>query len=531
MYRVFCDNYLIYDPHIENLKIISPKLDLEVNKTGSFEFEIYTSNPYYDRLQKLKSIITVYQDGELIFRGRILNDEEGFYNQKRVSCEGELAFLLDSIQRPYDFHGTPADLFRQFITAHNSQVDESRRFIIGNITVTDPNDYIYRADSTYLNTWDSITKKLIDGLGGYLNVRHESDGIYIDYLADFNVLSSQIIEFGKNLIDIKKITKGEEIATAIIPLGAKNEETGQRITIKSVNDDIDFVYNQEAVNTYGWIFKTVTWDNVTLPQILKTKGLEYVADSINLQVSIELTAFDLSAINVDINSFKLGTYIRVRTSPHNINSNMLVRKLRIVLDSPASNMLTLGTSYTTFSEQLMSKSNSQTDALHIVDGNISDMGNYAIQAATEEISSQAAQTANEILTTVSKDYYLKGETDELIESINTRFEQTNDEFEFQFNKFSQDIEAVSNGADAQFSEIRKYIRFIDGNIVLGEDGNELTLKIQNDRISFLQNNAEVAYFSNRKMYVTDGEFLNSLTLGRFAFMPRANGNLSFKAVN
>ena len=100
----------------------------------------------------------------------------------------------------------------------------------------------------------------------------------------------------------------------------------------------------------------------------------------------------------------------------------------------------------------------------------------------------------------------------------------------QFNTASGRIDELSNETSEQFQEIQKYIRFVDGNIVLGEAGNELTLKIQNDKISFLQSDLEVAYFSNNKLYVTDGEFINSLQLGKFAFLPRKNDNLSFKKV-
>ena len=89
---------------------------------------------------------------------------------------------------------------------------------------------------------------------------------------------------------------------------------------------------------------------------------------------------------------------------------------------------------------------------------------------------------------------------------------------------------VASGADSKFQEIRKYIHFVDGNIVLGETGNELTLKVENDKISFLESGVEVAYFSNQKLYVKDGEYLDSLQVGKFAFIPRANGNLSFKKV-
>lgn len=536
MYRVYCDSYLIFDTRkSENLKILNPKVSLELNKTGSFTFTIYPSHPHYDKLKKLKSIITVYQNDYLLFRGRILNDEQGFYNEKQVTCEGELAFLVDSIQRPYDFmtgdlHTTVSELFTFFINNHNSQVEPEHQFKVGSITVTDPNDYIVRSDSTYLNTWNSIQKKLIEGYGGYLWVRHEPDGNYIDYLADFDRISNQKIEFGKNLLDINRITKGEDIATAIIPLGAKiSEETDERLTIKSVNEGVDYVFNQDAVDLYGWIFKTVTWDDVTIADNLLRKGNEALASAINLSVSIELNAVDLAAINTDISAFHMGTYVKVLTNPHGLNSNFLVTKLSIDLANLKSNKLTLGKSYSTFTEQTSSTTKNYSQAIQKV--NQLDAQYSTMQAdVLGQTSSAINQSSTEILQQVSEDYYLKDDADKLIQSINTQFSQTNNEFEFRFNKFEQDVNDVAAGTDAKFQEISKYIRFINGNIVLGEEGNELTLKIENDKISFLENGAEIAYWQNRKFYAVDGEFINSLTLGNFAFLPRANGNLSFKKV-
>ena len=124
--------------------------------------------------------------------------------------------------------------------------------------------------------------------------------------------------------------------------------------------------------------------------------------------------------------------------------------------------------------------------------------------------------------------YLKDDVDALISSTSTTFTRTAEDFEFRFTEVSKNIDDVAAGTDAKFEEISQYIRFVDGNIVLGEEGNTLTLQIANDRISFLDSGQEVAYFSNNKLYVTDGEFLHSLQLGNFAYMPRSNGNLSFK---
>jgi len=148
----------------------------------------------------------------------------------------------------------------------------------------------------------------------------------------------------------------------------------------------------------------------------------------------------------------------------------------------------------------------------------------------QNFESSIYQSEQNIQAIVAESFYLKDQTDALVSSVSTEIEQTKNSVEIQFNQFNADIAAVAAGADAEFEEIRKYIRFVDGQILLGEVGNELELNISNDRISFLQDGAEVAYFSNRKLYVTDAQILHSLQLGNFAFMPRTNGNLSFKKI-
>lgn len=148
----------------------------------------------------------------------------------------------------------------------------------------------------------------------------------------------------------------------------------------------------------------------------------------------------------------------------------------------------------------------------------------------QNLESSITKSAQDIRLSVSEDYYLKDETDSLISSVGTLIEQTKNSVEIQFNQFSADVEAVAKGADAEFEEIRKYIRFEDGKILLGQVGNDLELVIGNDRISFLQDGAEVAYFSNRKLYVTDGEYTHSLRVGKLAITPRTNGNTSINIV-
>ena len=364
MYRVYCDNWLLYHSKLENLKIFNPTVELELNKTGSFDFTIYPDHPYFSMVKKLKSIITVYQDDFLLFRGRVLDDESGWHNEKTVICEGELSFLLDSVQRPYDFTGSVKDFLSIIITNHNAQVDAEKRFTLGNVTVTDSNDYIVRSDIDYVNTWEVIEKKLLDLLGGYIITRHEDGITYLDYLAEINLLAPQSIQFGKNLLDLKRVRKGEDIATVVIPLGAKlkdaeGNDTDIRLTISSVNNGMDSVEDSGAIAQFGRIVKTVIFEDVTDPENLKSKGQAHLAESVNQWESIELTAADLATVDKTVTSFHLGTQVRAKSKPHGLDQLFLVSKLSINLLDPGANKMTLGKTISAFSEAVKGISDGQ----------------------------------------------------------------------------------------------------------------------------------------------------------------------------
>lgn len=529
MYKVYCDGQLLYHSKLESLKIFNPSLELELNKTGSFDFTIYSDHPRYSLIQKLKSIITVYQDDFLLFRGRVLDDEIGWHNEKHIACEGDLAFLLDSMQRPFSFSGTPAEVLAYVLQLHNAQVDASKQFQAGNVTVE---GYLTHDTTEYLTTFETLENALLKPLGGYFRTRFEGGVAYLDYLAEITLLAPQSIEFGKNLLDLKRIRKGADIATVIIPLGAKlkdeeGNDTGKRLTIEAVNGGADFIQDEAAIAQFGIIVKTAIFDDIADPETLKLRGQAQLADSVNLWETIELTAADLATVDKTVTSFHLGTQVNVISKPHGLNQRFIVSKLSLKLLDPAANKLTLGKTVQAFSEAVSGISSSQNVILQTVEKN-AQAAAEAVYNVEQNLMSSIQVSEDNIKSTVAENYYLKEDTDALIYSVSNEITQTKNGVEIQFTQFSQDIAAVAAGTDAEFEEIRKYIRFVDGKILLGEVGNELELHIANDRISFMQDGAEVAYFSNRKLYVTDADILHSLQLGAFAFMPRANGNLSFK---
>ena len=405
MYKIFADNTVIYDSTIDDYKIGKGSISLETNKSGSFIFSVYPDHFYYDRFIKLKTVITVYKSNKIVFRGRILNDVTDYFNNKVLTCEGELGFLQDSIIRPFEFVGTPEDLFKKLIQEHNDQVDDFKKFKIGKVTVTDPNNYISRSNSGYDTAIINLNSRLIeDSLGGYFYITHGEDGRdiipTINYLADFTKVSSQRIKFGENLTDYKKTVNADEIVTAIIPLGSEiddesDETENKRLTIADVNDGKDYVYSEKGVELYGWIFKTETWDDVTDASNLKRKAEDYLDVLVNQNVTIELNAIDLHLIDPNVESFNVCDYIRVVSEPHKFDSTLLCNKQTLDLLNPDNDSFILGYMYSTFTETSF-KVNSYVSSIPVIQAQVNNVSNKitSINSVANDAKDDATNAMN-----------------------------------------------------------------------------------------------------------------------------------------
>lgn len=357
MYTIHVDGNLLYSPLLvdDGYLVLNPKLTLELGKSGSLTFLLPPNNPLYDGIQKLKSMVIVYQDSEEIFRGRVLHDEKDFYNRKNVYCEGELAFLLDSQQRPYSFQGDISDLYMKFINAHNAQVEEEKRFYVGEITVTDPNNYINRSNIYYNNTWDEISDKLIASHGGYLRPRLKDGKRYLDYVKAYGKVNSQVIEFGVNMLDISEYITAEDVFTVLIPLGFEQTDSGGnstgRLTIESVNSGKDYIEDDAAIALFGRITKTQEWDDVTVASNLLAKGRAFLNSGIEMAVTLTMKAIDLHLADVEVERISLGDYVRVISLPHKLDKYFLCSKIVIDIVSPDKTEYTFGVTYTTMTEK------------------------------------------------------------------------------------------------------------------------------------------------------------------------------------
>lgn len=366
MYRVYCNDSPLYDLRDEDLVLISPIVKIGENTAGSFEFSILPKHPHYEEVNELTSVITAYDGDEEIFCGRVVEITKDLYNRKKVICEGELAYFNDSIQRPAKYQGlTVRGYLETLVNIHNQQVKNQgidKTFKVGAVTVQDNNDYVYKY-TNWESTLEVIKTDLLNTYGGYLRIRKENGIRYIDYLADYPNTNTQVIEFGSNLLDFTHDMVASDIVTAVIPLGARLEDVTEvegldaYLTIKDVNGGVDYVYSQEAVKSYGWIFKTVKWDDVHVADNLLRKGKEYLSDIQFAQITLTVSAVDLHMLHVDMERIKVLDEIRVTSSPNGLDRFFPVSEMTIYLDKPSNNKLTLGTSYSKTSLSTKTESN------------------------------------------------------------------------------------------------------------------------------------------------------------------------------
>lgn len=476
MYQIFCDDYLLHSD-MDDYRLFDVKLTMEVNTAGNLQFDAGSEHPNLSSLGKLKPVIKVTKNGFVYWKGRITEDKLEFDGSHAVYCEGKLKALEDTLIRPAVFDGTAASVFTSYINIHNSQVSDTQKFKVGTVNVTgNP----YRDLKNYESTYSRI-QDLVTSYGGYLFIRYETDGDYIDWLSDFTTTADQQIILGQNILNLTQDVSASNTHTACIPLGMKlldenGKETEQRLTVESVNG-VDFVFDQAKVSEYGWRYapaSEVTWDDVTTASALLAKAQAYLADKgIKLALTLELTALDLTFTDTDIDSFNFCEYITVNSPFHGIIEEYLLRKVDIDISNPANTKITLGESVLTLTDKTKTEKDRVTTSI-----------NELITALT----GTASDVGNEV------------------------------------------------------AQRERYIRYANGIIELGETGSDLKMRLSNTELSFWESlngvETKVAYISNptgnpgdSKLYVENGKILKSMGVGdTAAIVAESNGSVSIAGI-
>lgn len=340
IYRVVVDGIDFLDYTDPELTLLSPRLDMEVNTAGSLEFTIPPYHKHYDKVKILVSTVEVYEDGELIWYGRPVEQVIDFYKQKKIYCEGPLSFFNDSVQIKMEFESIRlSEYFAYLIRAHNAEVlNKDRTFQVGRVTIADSN--VYRK-LDYQSSYDALKGTCLDTVDGYFFFRREKGQNYIDWVKDIPYSSNQELKFGINLLDYQSDFDASDFATGVLALGKDQGNDQGPLTLAGVNNGQEVLLS-EAASTYGRIIKIQNWSDIKDASELLSEAQKYLSNLQFNSLVIECSAVDLHYFNPDYGIYKLGQNVHVYSNPHLIDRDYPISKISISLDS-ASKQITLGT--------------------------------------------------------------------------------------------------------------------------------------------------------------------------------------------
>lgn len=513
MYQLKYKDYILHDMRLADEKLIirDPSVKLAVSKAGEMSFTVDAEHPYLSNLRRMSGLVELLDGTFPIYRGRITTDTKDFYGAHKIETEGIMAALNDSIIKPFSFpedfkddddykaaaaSGNVVDFFFRWILAqHNSQVSTEQQIKPGVCTVTDSNNYITRSASEYATAMSTISDKLIkSALGGYLLIRYEDDGNYLDYYAALPLTNTQSVEFAENLLDLSSETDGTNIYTAILPEG-KDGLTIEALSDGDLTDDLVksglTIYSKSGMATYGRITRHIKWDDVTVAANLQTKAKAALADNgLSMPETITCKAVDLGWQD-GIQHFRVGRMTALFSTPHGYSASYPLMELAPDILDPGNTQITLGATQQTYTgAQIDAKR--ETDkriesTRQEISERVDESSSQVIQATHQQIT-DLQQNVNSIILSALENYVETGDFDSYKEEVSTKLSVLTDQLSIDITKVTERIDKVDGDLQSKYSEITKAFRFTSDGLIIGETGNEILLRLDNDVLQFVRNN-------------------------------------------
>lgn len=374
------ENVTIHSPYVGGAKISDGQISYVLGSVHDFNFMINIKNPAWGKIKPLKSIVTVTDmlRNKVIYEGRALQpnylmDSNGMFT-KKIVCESLLAYLLDSTQRHAEIHDTTiADFLQIILDNHNAQVEPHKQFKLGDVTALNTTDNVYRYLG-YENTFDTIKDKLVDRIGGYLQVRREVDGLYLDYLAEPGVyVPSTPIKLAKNMQSVEYEIDPTEIITRLIPLGESLESDDDeaadasqaKLTIESVNDGIDYIDDEELIAEFGIIGKSVEWSGVTTASRLLTNGLNFLKEQKAAIIRLNVDSTNSNLLDSNLAEFEIGNYHDLINPVIHLNEIVRIIEKKVDILSPQKSSLKIGDKTRTLTEYQVSMKDTKKEVVEL----------------------------------------------------------------------------------------------------------------------------------------------------------------------
>jgi hypothetical protein len=424
VYLITYDGEVLHDPRDVSARVTDATCDLEANTSGTLKFTMPADHPLYGSLAAMSADHEVVlsqadQDGTVLlelFRGRVTDAGEDMKLEREITCEGCLAYLADSIVRPYGTYedttdetpgwttiapGTARGYAEWLIEQHNRQVDGSKYFKIGKDELDDTS--VTRSSTEYPDTLSELKDKVLTAFGCYART-YVQDGVhYIDFLSEGGPDAAQRIEFGENLTDYATTRTVSDVYTAIIPIGKSAAESSDSSSTSFGVDEYsegpisgydgmskvgDRIQYDAGVMKYGLIEKKVSYDSASTLQGLVNAACADLSSASSVVESLSISAVDLSHIDSSLRPIGLLDWVRVTSRPHDVDSYILCLKISIDINDPTQTSYTLGATLPTLTNSNVIREREQRQQIASVIESVKPVDAAAKAAAAAAATAQ-----------------------------------------------------------------------------------------------------------------------------------------------
>ena len=328
--------------------LINPQVKAEIGKAGSLTFTILPTHPMYDDLKPFLTFMRVEIDGTEIFNGRVLETSKDMYNQKNVTCEGDLTYLLDSVCEPGDYNETVTAFFRRCINWHNSKVENAKKFQIGNVTIEAKNTNVNFDISNYTSIGDLLETEVIGYYGGYLRTRNQNGSRYIDIVKEGDSSSNQVIEYGSQMLDLTNDESANDLFTILLAVGDGNSTDGSDYNFPTYTYEVP-----GAVAKYGRITHVESFSGIKNSGELEPLAREYVRTHYDpYPTELTIKAIDLHMVDGSIQTIIVGNTVKIQSTPHNLSKNLMCVSIDYDLENPENTSYVFGHPKQSLSQRL-----------------------------------------------------------------------------------------------------------------------------------------------------------------------------------
>lgn len=235
--------------------------------------------------------------------------------------------------------------------------------------------------------------------------------------------------------------------------------------------------------------------------------------------------------------FEVGSFVKyqVTFTPEETHASSAI--IQFDLSGSSSGVTTL--SVKDIKLEVGNKATDYTPAPEDVEWKMTEKSDQVREYVLEQ-SASIIQTCEEIVQTASKEYVTTSEYGQFKTTTESELKTAADNISMNFNTTKERIDGVENSTNSRFDELKKHIKFDQNGITISAGENAMTLRLDNDVITFEKNGEQFGWWDGVDFYtgnivvaIDDEKYPERrprAQFGNFAFTPMDDGSLKFLKV-